>query len=281
MIRVFPRKMPQMPTDEMAFVGSPPLPNFIPDADEVHVSCTFTWDKHKCERLANDWKMLFRVVKVGGPAYDCSPGDFTPGMYLKDGYTITSRGCIHKCSFCLVHAREGELRELPICDGWKIQDNNILACSHVHHEKLFAMLARQTNRPEFTGGLENRLLTPWFCGQMREVSTQHMYLAFDTEGQSKSLSVAAKMLHASGFRHSDIGCFCLIGQEGDTIKKADMRMRWAFRQGVIPFAMFFRPITEKRWRIIPPEWRKLCNKWSSPVVVFGRMGKQITRAATI
>jgi hypothetical protein len=42
-IRVFPRRTSLTPTDEYAFVGEPPM--LRPEADEVHVSCTFTWDK--------------------------------------------------------------------------------------------------------------------------------------------------------------------------------------------------------------------------------------------
>jgi len=44
-VRVFPRRTTATPTDEMAFVGDPPPPAFRPEADEVHISCTFTWDR--------------------------------------------------------------------------------------------------------------------------------------------------------------------------------------------------------------------------------------------
>ena len=44
-IRVFPRQTAMTPTDELAFVGDPPLSLWRPSADEVHVSVTFTWDK--------------------------------------------------------------------------------------------------------------------------------------------------------------------------------------------------------------------------------------------
>jgi len=69
--------------DEMAFIGDPQLER--PEADEVHISCTFTWDKPEAERLKMAWGQYYPVVKIGGPAYDDPGNGFTPGFYLKEG----------------------------------------------------------------------------------------------------------------------------------------------------------------------------------------------------
>lgn len=66
------------------------------ECDEVHISVAFTYDIPKAEYLAKLWSHLGAPVKVGGPAYGQRDGDFTPGLYLKKGYTITSRGCLHR-----------------------------------------------------------------------------------------------------------------------------------------------------------------------------------------
>ena len=42
-IRVFTRRTSYTPDDTYALVGLPPIE--IPAHDEVHISCTFTWDK--------------------------------------------------------------------------------------------------------------------------------------------------------------------------------------------------------------------------------------------
>ena len=68
LIRVFPRRTKWTPTDDMAFVGDPPM--MRPDADEVHVSCTFTWDIPEARRLFHAWKQYYGRVDVGGPAFD-------------------------------------------------------------------------------------------------------------------------------------------------------------------------------------------------------------------
>ncbi|MCJ7778841.1 MAG: hypothetical protein MUP16_11080, partial [Sedimentisphaerales bacterium] len=140
-IRVFPQRTSYTPTGDYVFVGRPPF--LRPEADEVHLSCTFTWDMKVAEELANDWSRYYSNVKIGGPAYDDAGGDFLPGMYLKYGEVITSRGCPNKCPYCLVPRREGDLRLLVIKNGWDIQDNNLLACPRHHIEAVLDMLARQ------------------------------------------------------------------------------------------------------------------------------------------
>jgi len=80
--------------DKLAFVGNPPL--FLPTVKQVHVSCTFTWDRPEAERLARAWSNQGYEVSTGGPAYGSPAGQFTPGMYVKCGMTITSRGCVRR-----------------------------------------------------------------------------------------------------------------------------------------------------------------------------------------
>ena len=106
--RVFPRRTSATPDDDLAFIGDPPLA--LPPVDEVHVSCTFTWDRPEAERLARSWGQHGYRVSLGGPAYDAPAGDFAPGLYVKAGMTFTSRGCIRRCPFCFVPRREGQLR---------------------------------------------------------------------------------------------------------------------------------------------------------------------------
>ena len=151
-LRVFPRKTKATPEDEYVAIGTPDL--FIPDdISEIHISVAFTWDLIEAERLTYAWSR-YGNVKIGGPATGMRGEAFTPGMYLKHGYTITSRGCHNHCWFCSVPKREGTLRELPINDGWILLDNNILACSEKHIRAVFDMLKLQQHRPQFTGGIE-------------------------------------------------------------------------------------------------------------------------------
>ena len=166
-IRVFPTKTNATPTDELVRIRE--TPSFFDEADEVHVSVTFTWDIPIAEWLAKQWEPV-ATVKIGGPAYNEPGGDFIPGMYMRHGYVITSRGCPNRCWFCAVPKREGGmLRELPVTDGWILTDDNLLACSPGHIDEVFAMLARQPHKPQFTGGLEAALLTPTMAQRIHEL----------------------------------------------------------------------------------------------------------------
>lgn len=129
--RVFPRKTAASPTDALAFFREPTADDFAScieaDVSAVHISVTFTWDIPRVEDLYYAWQILGVPVMVGGPAFDDRMGDFAPGLYLKDGYIFTSRGCTKECWFCSVpRCAHGEIRELPVVDGWNILDDNIL-----------------------------------------------------------------------------------------------------------------------------------------------------------
>lgn len=177
--RVFPRKTKATPTDVLAFVGDPPtilMPNDpLWNADEIHISCTFTFDLLDAEYLAKQWECFGVPVKIGGPAFDDPGGEFFPGMYLGDGYIITSRGCNNKCWHCDVWKRIKGLQEYPVKDGWILQDDNILACSESHIKAVFEMLNKQKHRPVFSGGLEAKLLKPWHVDLLQKAKPQEMF----------------------------------------------------------------------------------------------------------
>lgn len=81
-----------------------------------------------------------KPVKLGGVAYQSKADDFTQGLYLKSNIIFTSRGCNNQCPWCIVSKIEGGLKELSICSGNVIQDNNFLQTSKAHKEKVFQML---------------------------------------------------------------------------------------------------------------------------------------------
>lgn len=197
--RVFPRRTQATPDDPLSFVGveTPPLLT-LPEIDEVHVSVAFTYDRSRAEKMAYQWEAVGVPVRLGGPAYDDPAGEFVPGLYLKRGYTITSRGCNNKCWFCMASKREGQLRELEIKDGWDILDNNLLQCSEAHIRSVFEMLHRQSHRPKFTGGLEAKELKPWHCELLREARPERMYFAYDTPDDYEPLVMAGRMLIETG-----------------------------------------------------------------------------------
>jgi len=178
-IRVFPRRTKATPTDELVRINA--TPSMFDNADEVHISVAFTWDIPRAEWLEKQWQSV-APVKLGGPAFNERGGDFVPGMYLQNGYVITSRGCTNRCWFCSVPKREGyNLRELPVTDGWIVTDDNLLACSSGHIDTVFEMLKRQPHRPIFAGGLEAQLLTQDMAFRLKELKPERMFFAYDMQ----------------------------------------------------------------------------------------------------
>jgi hypothetical protein len=259
-LRVFPRLTRATPRDEWSTTEEPGL--FVPEgAREVHVSCAFTYDLERAELLARSWERTGLPVKLGGPACGSRGEEFAPGQYLADGYVITSRGCPNRCWFCSVWKREGaEVRELPIANGYNVQDDNLLACSEGHIRAVFAMLGRQKKRAEFTGGLEAARLRAWHVDLLAELRPASAFFAYDTPEDLLPLIEAGKLLAEGGYSLARrvMRCYVLMGYPKDTMEAANERMLDAARAGFFPVSMLYRsPKNETP----PREWRKFSSLW--------------------
>jgi len=269
--RVFPSRTSMTPDDALAFINCPPPMLALPEIEEVHVSVTFTWDIPRAEWLAKQWEAVGVPVRVGGVAYGKPSGEFIPGMYVKYGATITSRGCPNSCWFCSVPKREGRLRELPVQDGWNVLDDNLLACSEAHIREVFSMLKRQPHPAKFTGGLEARILKPWHADGLRELKPSRMYFAYDTPDDYEPLLDAGRMMREEGHTVAShtMCCYCLIGFPGDTFSRAEKRLFDTIKAGFMPYAMLFRDDTGKR----DPEWMKFQREWLRERIVGKKMNE--------
>lgn len=188
-LRVFPRRNSYTPTDAMTRYGCQTLS--LPPHREIHISCVFTWDMDYCEYLQEQYQAVTdKPVLLGGPAYGSPVGEQIPGMYIREGFVFTSRGCDNHCPWCFVPDREGGLTEIPFQQGNIIQDNNFLQCSREHQQKVFDMLATQRSI-EFRGGLDCRLIDSWFADRVTKLQQEHrlrhLWLACDTAAAIKPL----------------------------------------------------------------------------------------------
>jgi hypothetical protein len=250
----------------MAFVGDPPL--WRPEADELHISVTFTWDVREATRLLQEWRHYYPVVKIGGPAYGgCSDG-FTPGLYVKPGVTFTSRGCNNDCPWCLVSKREGRLALLPIMPGWIINDNNFLQTPRLHRMRVYEMLAGQKQGAVFAGGLQASLVTEEIAAEFRDIRIRDVFLAADTERALGPLERAVSRLSFLG--RERMRCYVLVGWNGETIEDAERRLRRVWEIGAMPFAQLYQP-EELRKVEYGSEWKALQKTWSRPAAMKAEM----------
>lgn len=258
-IRVFPRCTKWTPTDDLAFMGEPPLFE-LPDLP-VYISVTFTWDIVRAETLIWAWRATNRDCYIGGPAYDHKGEDFIPGRFIKEGVTFTSRGCPKNCPWCLVPKREGKLREINIAPGSILQDNNLLACSRPHIEQVFEMLRQQKEPIKFSGGLDIDYLQLWHVELLKGIKLDEIWVACDCEKDLKRLDKAADLL--ADFPEEKRRCYVMIGFGGEKLMDAERRLEAVYSKGFLPFAQLYRSSEDEPW---DQYWKALQRKWSRPAI---------------
>lgn len=259
-IRVFPRRTNMTPTDEYSFVGDITMFASMIEADEVHISVTFTWDIEEGYRLKEEWSEYFPVVKIGGPAFGDRGGWFIPGRYIKNGVTFTSRGCFNRCPWCLVKT---DLKLLDIKPGYIVQDDNLLQCPKPHIEQVFSMLRSQKRGIKFSGGLEAGLVDDYVVDLLKSVSIKEIYLAADSIASLKPLKKAVEKLPYLG--RDKLRCYTLLGFNGETIEQAEDRLEQVWEIGCMPFAQLYQP--PDKYIDYPIEWRRLSRTWSRPAAM--------------
>lgn len=260
-IRIFPRKTKATPLDDNVIINRDP--GFFDEADEIHISVAFTWDIPNAEKLYNQWKHV-APTKLGGPAFNSSQGEFIPGMYLKEGYTITSRGCNNKCWFCSVWKRDPEIKELEIKPGYILQDDNILACSEQHIKNVFKMLSKQKKPIKFNGGIEAKLLEDWHIELFKSIKLEGLFCAYDTPDDYEPLLIAGKKLNDAGItlKNRKANAYVLIGHPKDTFEKAEKRIEQTIKAGFFPFAMLWKDNKMQ----VDKNWGKFQRQWANPVI---------------
>lgn len=259
-IRVFPRRISDWtPNDELAFVGEPPLFS-LPDLP-VYMSVTFSWDMIRAEALVRSWRATGRDCYVGGPAFDSGAEDFVPGRFIKEGVTFTSRGCPKQCPWCLAWRNEGRLRHINIAPGHIVQDNNLLACSRDHVERVFEMLSQQKEPANFAGGLDIDYLRPWHVEAFKRlrIAKCGLCVACDCKKDLARLDKAKDLL--ADFSIEKKRCYVLVGFDGETQNQAQRRCEAVLAKGFLPFAQLYRGPDSGPSR---GPWREFCGFWSQP-----------------
>lgn len=279
-IRVFPRRTSYTPDDDYVCIGEP-TPLFpLPEHKEIHISCTFTWDKAYCEYLASQYESVTnKPIKLGGPAFGSPAEDFIQGMYIKSNIIFTTRGCNNNCLWCCVPKLEGKLKELPVLQGDVIQDNNFLQASKRHKDKVFDMLKTQKGIC-FKGGLEADLIDDHFVdglqslyytrGTKKYSRISELWLACDTDARLPEFKKACEKLRKAGFNREKV--FCYVLSYGKDREKDEARARSVYEAGAMPFVQLYRDFSETKTKY-SADWNAWARMWQRPAAIKAHMEK--------
>ena len=231
----------------------------------VYLSIAFTWDLPKAYQRAVWLQAQGTRVIAGGPAVTLMPDyladiaeigmDWPSALeHHNPQATFTSRGCIRKCSFCAVWRTEGALREL---DDWPIRpivcDNNLLACSRRHFDRVIDRLKLLHEVVDFNQGLDARLLTQYHADRLAELNCI-IRLAFDHVKVESDFMRAFERLRHAGIPKKRIRAYVLIGYH-DTPEDALYRLQTIANLNIDPNPMRYNPLDAMvRDSFVGPNW---------------------------
>lgn len=142
----------------------------------------------------NDFVIMADEIIKGGTGYDLKNKlpdeiehvypDYSLYNIAGRAYGFLTRGCPRGCPFCIVKAKEGNVRTVAdLSEFWRgekeivLMDSNITASKDC--ERLFAELIRSKALINFEGGLDVRLLTDKGAAQLNEMRVSMIHFAWD------------------------------------------------------------------------------------------------------
>lgn len=222
----------------------------------AYLSVVFSWQLQAAFERACYLTQQGLTVHAGGPAVRIQPEFLRPVADVSDvpfpalsrhnpHATVTSRGCIRRCRFCAVPLIEGDIRELS---EWTpkpiICDNNLLACSAWHFERVIDAL-KGIRGVDFNQGLDARLLTPHHASRLAELQLHAVRLAWDHVADERAFFRAVGLLLAAGIPKRKVQAYVLIGFD-DSPADALYRLRTVQGLGILPNPMRYQALTSTR-----------------------------------
>ncbi|NQT23378.1 MAG: hypothetical protein HQ579_08105 [Candidatus Omnitrophica bacterium] len=178
--------------------------------DKTYVSIVFDWNKDKAKQFPN--------AEIGGSGFSLKktlPSEIDK-VKPRINLGFTTRGCIRKCSFCIVPKKEGGIKIVgDIYDIWDgksknliILDNNILALPN-HFKKICEQLRKEKIKVDFNQGLDCRLLTGDIAKDLKSISHIEYRFAFDDIKLRPQVEKAIKLLRECGINRCN--WYVLVG----------------------------------------------------------------------
>lgn len=191
-------------------------------------------------------------------------------IYPKCNYAIgfLTRGCIRKCSWCIVPRKEGTIRpyrtwrDIKRLDSRDIvfMDNNVLACDY-GIEQMRDMVGKNV-RVDFNQGLDARLITPdvaEILGGLKWI--KYIRTACDTDNMLDVVLEKAELLARYGVKPWRLFVYVLI----QDIPSAERRVIALRDAGMNPFAQPYRDFENNKE---PTAEAKAFARWVDNKAIF-------------
>jgi len=242
-----------------------PTPLDLVGFDRVLLSVIFSWDLPWTAEVAHWATGLDKAVEIGGPAAELNAAwvERETGVVPWRGrhpcdevrleqprMTWTSRGCVNRCAFCAVPRLEGDLVELDDYD-WQpaplVMDNNFLATSPAHQERVIARLARLQRWVDFNQGLDAHLYEPGFRRLLERYGLRLRVwrFAYDRPRDWPALERALRDLHGAGVNWRNIRVYLLYNYHeapGAAVERAERVIGNREAPLACPWPMAYKPL---------------------------------------
>lgn len=225
--------------------------------DKVYISKVFTYTLDEGRIIQAD-----EVIK-GGSGYKlynqwlpdeiehiCPDYSLYP-MY-SEAYGFLTRGCVNKCSFCIVPRKEGTIREhadiTEFLDGRKsaiLMDNNVLSSTWglQQLEKIISIKVKV----DFNQGVDCRIIAKdksiaKLLSRIRWI--RHLRMAYDSSSITEEVTTAIAYLKEAGIPAHRLFFYMLV-KDGE-IEDAEKRALYLDSLGCTPFAMSYRDLDNNK-----------------------------------
>lgn len=240
---------------------SPRADMWSKQCEKAYLSAIFTYD---LPRLCQDVNLLWQngvELEIGGPAATALPQyivdntGITPYIGLDERFehidgqfkmVFTSRGCIRRCPWCIVHKVEPERIEytdfpIPVGENPFIGDNCILATSWEHQELVVEKM-KDVRFLDINSGFDCRLFTEEHYQLYSSLHLEAWRLAFDSMGVEKEFERAVGILKKHDIDYRRILVYVLIGFPSTTFEECIYRLEKTRALGCSPYPQRFMPL---------------------------------------
>lgn len=239
--------------------------------DKVYSSKVFTFtdeDEYLPDNVIKGGTGYHSMSELPSEIDDMFP-DYS--IYPSVNYSVgfLTRGCVNKCPWCVVPAKEGAIRayrdwqdiKRPDCRDIVFMDNNVLASEHGLRQ-MESMIGHPI-RIDFNQGLEAKRVTPEIAEIISKLKWRRFIrFACDTDKALDDVIAATHLLSRHGVRADRIFVYMLVTHDLESAERRAIALR---RLGVSPFAQPYRDFANK---IEPSKDMKSLARWVNRKWIF-------------